>query len=167
MLAGLALVLRSYLRDVASAGAYVDALARGEDAAFPALDHPGAVPELAVAITHLKSSWETRRKALEALVSAHETVLDRLPDPLLRLDADRNVIRANAAAKALLGQSLGSRGEVALDRAGELRGAKAARGADRQGDKKVPHGTQNLFSQLRVHWMGLQVQEKYNTQPSM
>jgi hypothetical protein len=88
-----------------------------------------------------------------------------------RLDIPRDQITGwthdELVDQALLGQSLGSRGEVALDRAGELRGAKAARGADRQGDKKVPHGTQNLFSQLRVHWMGLQVQEKYNTQPSM
>jgi len=106
---GLLFVVRAYLSDVATAGAYVDALARGEDAVFPALDHPGAVPELAVAITHLKNSWETRRKALEAIASAHETVLDCLPDPLLRLAADRTVIQANAAARKLLGPNLAGR----------------------------------------------------------
>jgi two-component system, OmpR family, phosphate regulon sensor histidine kinase PhoR len=106
---GLAFILRAYLSDVASAGAYVDALARGEDADFPALDHPGQVPELAVAITHLKNSWEKRRKSLEAVVSTHETVLDSLPDPLLRLDAGRNVIAVNTAAKRLLGQNLAGR----------------------------------------------------------
>jgi len=106
---GLVFILRAYLSDVASAGAYVDSLARGEDADFPALDHPGAVPELAVAIAHLKNSWETRRKALEAIVSAHETVLDRLPDPLLRLAADRTVIQANEAARRLLGPNVAGR----------------------------------------------------------
>jgi two-component system phosphate regulon sensor histidine kinase PhoR len=106
---GLMFILRAYLSDVALAGAYVDSLARGEDADFPSLDHPGAVPELAVAIAHLKNSWETRRRALEAIVSAHETVLDRLPDPLLRLSADRIVIQANEAARKLLGPNLAGR----------------------------------------------------------
>jgi len=106
---GLMFILRAYLSDVALAGAYVDSLARGEDADFPSLDHPGAVPELAVAIAHLKNSWETRRRALEAIVSAHETVLDRLPDPLLRLSADRMVIQANEAARKLLGPNLAGR----------------------------------------------------------
>ena len=123
---GLAFILRAFLSDVASAGAYVDALARGEDADFPALDHPGAVPELAVAITHLKSSWEKRRRELEAIVSAHETVLDRLPDPLLRLDANRNVIQANVAAKRLLGQNVAGR-----DFASVIRNPAVLEAADR------------------------------------
>jgi two-component system phosphate regulon sensor histidine kinase PhoR len=106
---GLLFIVRAYLSDVASAGAYVDSLARGEEATFPTLDHPGAVPELSVAITHLKNSWETRRRALEAIVSAHETVLDYLPDPLLRLAADRVVIQANAAARKLLGPNIAGR----------------------------------------------------------
>jgi two-component system phosphate regulon sensor histidine kinase PhoR len=113
---GLLFIVRAYLSDVASAGAYVNALARGEDAAFPSLEHPGAVPELSVAITHLKNSWETRRKALEAVVSAHETVLDCLPDPLLRVAPDRTVIQANAAARKLLGQNLAGRDLAAVIR---------------------------------------------------
>jgi two-component system phosphate regulon sensor histidine kinase PhoR len=113
---GLLFIVRAYLSDVATAGAYVNALARGEDAAFPSLDHPGAVPELSVAIAHLKNSWETRRKALEAVVSAHETVLDCLPDPLLRVAADRTVIQPNAAARKLLGPNLAGRDLAAVIR---------------------------------------------------
>ena len=123
---GLAFVIRSYLRDVASASGYVDALSRGEDAAFPQLEHPGALPELAVAISHLQSSWETRRRELEATVSAHEAVLDRLPDPLIRIDAARTVIRVNTAARRLLGPNLAGR-----DLAGAIRAPALLEAVDR------------------------------------
>jgi two-component system, OmpR family, phosphate regulon sensor histidine kinase PhoR len=126
MLAGLAIVIRLYLRDVTAASQYVDALARGEEATLPALDHPGIVPELAVAIAHLAASWEKRRRELEALVSAHEAVLDRLPDPLIRLDAQRQVIRANEAARILFGRDLAGR-----DLAAALRNPALLEAADR------------------------------------
>ncbi len=126
MLAGLAVVLRLYLRDVVAASRYVDALAHGEEAVLPALDHPGIVPELAVAIAHLATSWEERRRELEALVSAHEAVLDRLPDPLIRLDAQRQVIRGNEAARELFG-----RGVAGRDLAAALRNPALLEAADR------------------------------------
>ncbi len=126
MLAGLAVVLRLYLRDVAAASQYVDALARGEEAPLPALDHPGIVPELAVATAHLAASWEERRRALEALVSAHEAVLNRLPDPFICLDGERQVIRANEAARVLFGRDLAGR-----DLAAALRNPALLEAADR------------------------------------
>ena len=126
MLVGIAVVLRLYLRDVAAASRYVDALAHGEEAVLPALDHPGIVPELAVALSHLATSWEERRRELEALVSAHEAVLDRLPDPLIRLDAQRQVIGTNEAARALFGRDLAGR-----DLANALRNPAFLEAADR------------------------------------
>ncbi len=126
MLAGLAVVLRLYLRDVAAASQYVNALARGDEARLPTLDHPGIVPELAVATAHLAASWEERRRDLEALVSAHEAVLDRLPDPLIRLDAQRQVIGTNEAARALFGRDLAGR-----DLAAAMRNPALLEAADR------------------------------------
>jgi two-component system phosphate regulon sensor histidine kinase PhoR len=125
-LVGLYAVLRIYLADVASAGSYVDALVRGEDAPLPALHSPGAAPELAEAMEHLKQSWDKRRAELESLVSAHESVLDSLPDPLMRVDEQRNLVRANIAARKLLGDRI-----VGRDLAQVLRNPALLEAADR------------------------------------
>ena len=74
-----------------------------------ALAHAAAAPRLppieriARAIERLARTLAARAAQVEHLLRATETIVDRLPDPLLVLGEDRSVRRANEAARAAFG----------------------------------------------------------------
>jgi two-component system phosphate regulon sensor histidine kinase PhoR len=112
-----------HLRHMARLADYLRRLAQGGDPAVGRAP-PGSrgavgalAPELGAAVAEAGRAWSERRRELEAVVSANETIFASLPDPLIMLDADRRVVRANRAADALFGEPVGGRELTALLRA--------------------------------------------------
>ncbi|HEX6091859.1 MAG TPA: PAS domain-containing protein, partial [Dongiaceae bacterium] len=110
----LGLLIRSHLRRLGQIALYLQRLAAESD-------DPGNVPprlpdtaleatrQLSQAVAGSGRAWAKRRRDLEALVAANEAVISGLPDPLIMLDEQRRVVRANRAANALLGQNIDGR----------------------------------------------------------
>src|SRR5204862_297971 len=118
-----ALLARAHLRHLARIADYLKALAAGDGSAVikapPAPRSAAAVlaPELGEAIAEAGRAWSERRRELEAVVTANETIFASLPDPLIMLDDQRRVVRANRAADSLFGEPAAGRELMALMRA--------------------------------------------------
>jgi two-component system phosphate regulon sensor histidine kinase PhoR len=61
--------------------------------------------QIRLAIERSARDWRGHSQQTEAGLAAAETVIAALPDPLLLLDERRRIVRANAAATALVGQA--------------------------------------------------------------
>jgi len=114
----LAVLLFLHLRRVASVADYLDRLTGGGNEAAavppPAGAAAGATAELHRAVTDAGRLWSARRRELEAVVAANEAVIAGLPDPLLMLDRERRILRANQAAETAFGPSLAGRDLMAV-----------------------------------------------------
>ncbi|MFO1061016.1 MAG: ATP-binding protein [Dongiaceae bacterium] len=115
-----------HLRHMARLAEYLRLLAQGGDPAVGRAP-PGSrgavgalAPDLGSAVAEAGRAWSERRRELEAVVSANETIVASLPDALLMLGSDRRVVRANRAAEALFGEPLAGRELTALLRAPAL-----------------------------------------------
>jgi two-component system phosphate regulon sensor histidine kinase PhoR len=116
----LAALIRQHLSHLVAVAAYLRSMAteRGATTAAPPTPRgtgPSVLaPELGEAVAEAGRAWTARRRELEAVGSANETILASLPDPLILLDGDRRVVRANPAADALFGEAIGGRDLVAV-----------------------------------------------------
>ncbi len=135
-----AVVAAIWSSDLALLGDTLREAARQAGQASPpslSLSHAAAAPRLpaieriARGIERLARSHATRAAQVDLLVRANDTIIERLPDPLLLLGPDRAVRRANAAARAAFGADMaavlrhpGLRG--AIDRAFDSRGTQSA-----------------------------------------
>ena len=95
-----------------------DALRRAEagesdEAASPGTALLPAVEEIADGMRRLARSVNERAELVLRLRRADEAIVERLPDPLVVLDARGAALRANAAARALFGGGLAGTGDVA------------------------------------------------------
>ncbi|MBM3488150.1 MAG: PAS domain-containing protein, partial [Alphaproteobacteria bacterium] len=120
--------------DLFAVGAYAEAAASGAPAPPPRLVYTGLFPAL---VRRLARTWEGGRADLERLSAATETIFDHLPVALVLVDADRTVVRTNAAAQALVGKdvrgadlALFIRAPALLEAADALRVATTAGGAE-------------------------------------
>ena len=112
--AGIGLLLKPLVFGIAAVQAAVESMAAAAAAAGAADARAGpeveswapSVRELWLALGRWARSARLRLKASEDELDAARAVLAALPEPLLLLDADRRVVRANAAAEALLGERL-------------------------------------------------------------
>ncbi|MBN9507649.1 MAG: two-component sensor histidine kinase [Alphaproteobacteria bacterium] len=109
VLAGALALALVWTRDTARLVAILRHAERGEHLAL--VHAAGAVrlpplERLGRAIERFARALADRAAALEQRLRATETLLDRLPDPLLVLAADRSVRRANAAARAAFGADI-------------------------------------------------------------
>jgi len=75
-------------------------------------------PEVLGEVKQLSATLGERTALVDQLLRAEESIVERLPDPLIVLGADRSVRRANAAARAAFGADI----QVVL-RHPDLRGA--------------------------------------------
>ena len=106
---------------------YVREMAEEKD--FSELPHlTGTDDESALiiaAINRMRTIWLNKTERLEAQTLSDAAVLDSLPDPLLMLDEDGEVMGANQAAREILGLSVRGRkladviGDAALEQAAE------------------------------------------------
>ncbi len=65
-------------------------------------------PQILGEVQQLSAMLGERTALVDQLLQAEERIVERLPDPLVVLGADRRVRRANAAARAAFGSDIGS-----------------------------------------------------------
>ena len=78
---------------------------RGEDPKYEA----STVAELALAVGRLGRRWQEERDRLTVESATADRVLEALPDPLIVVDGDRQVVRANHAAEEVFQAGLAGR----------------------------------------------------------
>jgi two-component system, OmpR family, phosphate regulon sensor histidine kinase PhoR len=70
---------------------------------------PALFPELDRAVLEAESGWRQRLAELEETLAGAEAIVASLPDPVLMLDAEQQILRANRAAEDLLQEPLQGR----------------------------------------------------------
>ncbi|MBU8536922.1 ATP-binding protein [Falsiroseomonas tokyonensis] len=108
-------VARIWLGNVGSLAAALRQAAEG-GGMVPELAGPLLLPSIAdVADTarRVARALQSRTEQVSRLRQADEAIIERLPDPLVVLDADGAPLRANAEARALFGAAPGSAGDLA------------------------------------------------------
>ncbi len=99
-----ALLLRAFLDGLARIRAGVDEIQADPERAVPVVRSSSpAVNDLWLAIMRLTRAWRQRIRGLEIELVGSNMVLAALPDPLILVNERREVVRQNAAAKALFG----------------------------------------------------------------
>ncbi len=107
--AALAFIVRPYLADMLALRTYVEELAKRDDPAPPHFTFRTTPAETAGLIGRLHRTWLKIRDNLEQASAASNTVLNRLPDPLLLLDRNRNIVFGNIAAREQFGPKIPGR----------------------------------------------------------
>lgn len=95
-------MVRRGLGDVYRILEFSETLARDGEGDMPAREMSGLFPEFTEAVTRLQQAWGRDRGELGARASSAETILESLPQPLILIDENRQIVRATAGAKELL-----------------------------------------------------------------
>ncbi|SME94871.1 two-component system, OmpR family, phosphate regulon sensor histidine kinase PhoR [Tistlia consotensis] len=114
VVAGLLLLLYPHFHHIEALRRYVASLPRASEAGGslpkpPASGSQLLAPELDQAIIETARERERRRRELEAAMAGNESILSTLPDPLIMLDRNRRIVRANPAAETLFGDGTAGR----------------------------------------------------------
>ncbi|MCM8734997.1 ATP-binding protein [Azospirillum sp. A1-3] len=104
-LVGAVLVLRTYRGDADAMTDYAARLAETDEPLAPA-GTPPALKALAATIGRLHRVGLRRAESVRMQLDADEAVIDALPAPLLLMDAERQVVRANRTARELFGDKV-------------------------------------------------------------
>lgn len=102
-------MVRRGLGDVYRILDFSETLARDGEGDVPVEDMSGLFPEFTEAVTRLQEAWGRDRGLLGARASSAETILESLPQPLILLDENRQIVRSTAGARALLGETTAGR----------------------------------------------------------
>ena len=113
---GMVLLLKPLVFGIAAVQVAIEVMATEDRPAPEIASWAPSVRELSIAVGRLSRSVRQHLRVREAERDAERAVLAALPEPLLLLDPDRQVVRANAAAEILLGERL-----IGRDLAGTLR----------------------------------------------
>lgn len=106
---GLVVLLRPLIAGLAAVQAAVESMAASDTAAPDVRSLSPLVRELWLTVGRWARSTRSRLKTREAELDTSRSVLAALPEPMLLLDDGRRIVRANAAAEALLGPRLDER----------------------------------------------------------
>jgi two-component system phosphate regulon sensor histidine kinase PhoR len=109
LVAAFAILTRHQLGVLQAVRGYAEDLVGGSAEPPTVARRYGIARELVAAITKLQRWGRDSISELRGLVETRETVLDSVPDPLLMLDANGRVVRANLSARQLLGKQLNGR----------------------------------------------------------
>ena len=112
--AALAVLVRGQIGRLAAVAGYLRAATADDGVPSAAPERLALAPELGEAAVAAVRAWSDRRRRLEAILGANETILASLPDALILLDRERRVVGANPAAEALFGEKLAGRDLVAV-----------------------------------------------------
>lgn len=96
-------VLRPIVGDLLDVASYLRADI-DEERTPPEARFSEAARDVASAAAFMRQRVQARLKAAEARASSHASLLDSLPGPLFLIDGQRQVVRCNPAAEALLGR---------------------------------------------------------------
>ena len=135
----MALMVRSWHADIVAIAEYIAALHGSGAVNVPRLNHPGAFMPMLAGARRLRRAIDGALR--RTMGEADESGLDNLPDPLLMLDHDRRVVRANNAARELLGPN-----PVGRDLASVLRNPALLQGVD-----QVLHGAAKANVEFSFH----------------
>ncbi|WP_448203683.1 ATP-binding protein [Azospirillum sp. sgz302134] len=106
-LGGAVLMLLSYIRDIRAIADYVGKLAEDPSAvAPPPAGGSPSLRRLTAAVARLHRAMAGRTEQALAQLEANESILEALHDPLVLVGADRQVVRANQAARSLFGDRI-------------------------------------------------------------
>ncbi len=72
----------------------------------PRFNRSETVRRLATSLATLQQSWEERRDAAQSLARSRKAILDSLPDPLILIDRNRQIVGANRAAEDLFSREI-------------------------------------------------------------
>jgi two-component system phosphate regulon sensor histidine kinase PhoR len=97
------LFVHPYIANLSALTYYVEQLADDKKADAPDLTFLNNVEELSKTVERLHKSWNLRRAQLENMLAESKIVIDNLPDVLIMLDRDMNVIRTNSTAQNVFG----------------------------------------------------------------
>ncbi|HEV8679567.1 MAG TPA: ATP-binding protein [Stellaceae bacterium] len=100
-------IVQRHLTGLEAVRRTIDNLARDEPAS--PVDRPEHALGLAEAVAALDRRWTRHGGALRAASAANEAILEAIPEPLILVDQARRVVRANAAARVLFGDSVAGR----------------------------------------------------------
>jgi two-component system phosphate regulon sensor histidine kinase PhoR len=128
--------LADYIAALKSAGTSDAPLPRPPRGSSPVL-----APELDETLVETARERQRRRRELEAAIAGNESILSNLPDPLIMLDRNRRVVRANPAAEDLFGTGLTGRDLVGVLRNPAL--LAAADAAVGQGENRIVEFSQH------------------------
>ncbi|HYG84652.1 MAG TPA: ATP-binding protein [Azospirillum sp.] len=107
---GVALLVRRHRQDLAVIADSVQRLTHAADEDEDAQEAASpAARDLAAAITRLRRTLRDDAEQAMAQLEADEAILEALHDPLVLVDAERQVERANAAARGLFGDKVAGR----------------------------------------------------------
>ncbi len=85
---------------------YVHDLSQDKRVQAPDLRFIATVAELSDALKKLQTSWETKKKQMETIITEREILVDTLPDILVMVNDEGKIVRTNRAARAIFGQNL-------------------------------------------------------------
>jgi two-component system phosphate regulon sensor histidine kinase PhoR len=135
---------KPYLDDLSSLTKYVEHLVIGQKSEAPPLSFLGNINELSQSVKDLNTSWGNRTIELEAALAESSILFDTIPDILLMLDKDLNIVRANNAATRIFSRSLVNQPLKSLHpEAGFLNTVKSVLKSDKQ--------TASMEASFRVH----------------
>jgi two-component system phosphate regulon sensor histidine kinase PhoR len=89
---------KPYLDDLSALTVYVDGLAIGKISQAPNLSFLNNVEQLSNSVLNLQKRWRERTFELESALAEARILFDTIPDILLMVDKNLNVVRANNAA---------------------------------------------------------------------
>jgi len=92
------LFAKPYLDDLSSLTAYVDDLTVGKNPEAPHLSFLNNVEQLSQSVLTLQTKWGEKAVQLEAALAESSILFDTIPDVLLMVDKNLNILRANNAA---------------------------------------------------------------------
>ncbi|HYD30490.1 MAG TPA: ATP-binding protein [Azospirillaceae bacterium] len=122
-----AALLRGVRQDWRMVESYLQRLGVADDETVPV---PGqgseAARETMLVVARLHRRWRLRRERVAARLDATESLLEALHDPLILVDAERQVLRANQAARNLFGEKVTGRDLAAVVRNPQVLGAVEA-----------------------------------------
>jgi two-component system, OmpR family, phosphate regulon sensor histidine kinase PhoR len=95
------LFIRPYLSDLSALTHYVEQLAQNRTAQAPSLSFLSNVEKLSASVNELHDSWRERRLMLEETIIESKIVFDILPDIVIMLDKNLQILRTNSAANVI------------------------------------------------------------------
>jgi two-component system phosphate regulon sensor histidine kinase PhoR len=102
-------LLYPFLQNMMELTDYVKSLAEDKQTAPPKLTIISMMFELSEALNNLRMLWERKKQDMQAVITEREILVDTLPDILIMVNKNMEIVRTNRAARAIFGQNLNQR----------------------------------------------------------